>query len=117
MNNGSMNNKITNFGTLCRTYRAAMRLTMTEVAIKIGTSQGTISRIENGEIIPPFEYIKKSMEVYKIESKEKQTEFFLSYLESFEKIEIPLKEMNPLLKECLATICAYKDVIKRGGND
>jgi hypothetical protein len=25
--------------------------------------------------------------------------------------------MNPLLKECLATICAYKDVIKRGGND
>jgi transcriptional regulator with XRE-family HTH domain len=85
---------------------------MTQAAGKLGVNQSTIIKIEQDGQYAPFGFIRKSIEAYKIEDKGKQMEFFLSSLNSSEKMEIPLKEMNPLRKECQAALFTLGDVKK-----
>ena len=110
MNNVDMSKKTTEFGLLCRQYRISLKINMIQAATELEVNQSDISKIENGEQQPSFDYIKKSIELYKIKEKEKQFEFFLSSLKCSRKIDIPLNILGPIRKEWLAAIFTYGDV-------
>ena len=110
MNNYLMGNKTTEFGKLCRAYRARLGLTINDVVPKIGKNQSTITKIENGEMAASLDFIKKSIYVYKIINKEKQFEFLLSYLKCEKKFEIPLDQLGSIREEWLAALCVLGDV-------
>ena len=105
-----MSKKTTEFGCLCRQYRIALRITIIQAAEIIGVNQSDISKIENGEQSPSFDYIKKSIDLYQIKDRNKQMEFFLSNLNSSKKIEIPMKGLGPVCKEWLAVLCTFGEV-------
>jgi len=107
-----MGNKTTEFGRLCRAYRAGLGLTINDVVPKIGKNQSTITKIENGEIAASLDFIKKSIDVYKIINKKEQFEFLLSYLKCGQKLEIPLNLLGSIRKEWLAALCILCDVKK-----
>jgi len=111
-----MGNKTTEFGKLCRAYRAGLGLTINDVVPKIGKNQSTITKIENGEMVASFDFIKKSIDIYKIIKKEEQFEFLLSYLKCGQKFEIPLNLLGSIRKEWLAALCILGDVKKDNPN-
>jgi transcriptional regulator with XRE-family HTH domain len=69
MNNILMNGKTTEFGIKCRERRVSLKLTMAQIAKKIGYAQSTVTKIEQGGQPPSFEYIKESLEIYEIKEK------------------------------------------------
>jgi transcriptional regulator with XRE-family HTH domain len=107
-----MSKKPTEFGRLCRSYRAKLGLNMKQAVEKLGIAQPTLTRIELGELPPPFEFIIKSIDAYEIKDRTEQMSFLLSYLKSSERFEIPLEIFGPLRKELLAALCTFRDVRK-----
>jgi len=105
-----MGKKTTDFGLLCRLYRVSLKINMIQAAKELGVNQSDISKIENGEQHPSFDYIKKSIDLYQIKDKKKQFEFFLSNLNSSKKIDIPLNVLGSTRKEWLAVLLTYGDV-------
>jgi transcriptional regulator with XRE-family HTH domain len=105
-----MSGKTTEFGKLCKSHRALLGLNGAQFGKKIGISQPTVSRFENGVESLPFQYIMDFINAYKISDKSKQMEFFLRCLESSEKLQIPLNKLNPLMKECLAALFTLGDM-------
>jgi len=65
MNNVDMSKKTTEFGLLCRQYRISLKINMIQAATELEVNQSDISKIENGEQQPSFDYIKKSIDLYK----------------------------------------------------
>jgi transcriptional regulator with XRE-family HTH domain len=115
-----MAKKLTEFGKLCRSYRAMKGMNMTDIVKKTEKPQSAISRIEQGEAQASLEYIRMSIDAYEIKEKAKQKEFLLSYLNSTEKFEIPLKELGPIMKEMLAAFCILGEISEEkpsGWND
>jgi transcriptional regulator with XRE-family HTH domain len=110
MNNYIMNEKTTEFGKLCRVYRSRLGLSIKDVVPKVGYKQSTITKIENGEMAASFDFIKKSIDIYKIIKKEEQFEFLLSYLKCGKKFEIPLNQLGTIRKEWLTALCILGDV-------
>jgi len=108
-----MGNKASEFGRLCRSYRAKLGMNMIQAAEKIGVKQSTITKIEHGEQPASFEFIKKSIEVYQIRDKKDKMEFLLSYLNSAKRFEIPLDQLGLFRKEWLAALCTLGDVDKK----
>ena len=105
--------KTTEFGRLCRSYRAKLGRPIKDFIKVLGLKQSTISKIEQGELSPSLEYIKKSMEAYGITDKSEKMKFLLANLNSSEKIEIPLKDLGPMRKEWLAALCIFGEVFTR----
>jgi len=105
-----MGKKTSEFGCLCRQYRVALKINMSQAAKKIGVNQSDITKIEQGEQSPSFDFIKKSIDVYQITDKKKQMEFFISNLNSSKNIEIPLNGFGPKRKEWLAALCILGEV-------
>jgi transcriptional regulator with XRE-family HTH domain len=110
MNNGFMDNKATEFGRLCRSYRANLGLNMIQAAEKIGKKQATITKIELGKLPASFEFIKKSIAAYQIRDRRERMKFFLTYLKSAKWFEIPLDQLGPSRKEWLAALCILGEV-------
>jgi transcriptional regulator with XRE-family HTH domain len=120
INNSHMGNNATEFGRLCRVYRASLGLNMIQAAEKIGTKQTIITKIELGKLSASFEFIKKSIDTYQIRDWEKKVEFLLSYLKSAKKFEIQLDQLGPSRKEWLSALCILGEVDKKnpeGWND
>jgi len=120
MNNEYMGNKTTEFGKLCRSYRAILGLDMVQTAEKIGVNQSTVTKIEQGEQPASFEFIKKSIEVYQIKDRKEKMEFLLTYLKSAKRFAIPLDQLGPSRKEWLAALFTLGDVVNEnpeGWND
>jgi transcriptional regulator with XRE-family HTH domain len=112
MNNYPMNKKTTNFGIKCRVYRDHARLSMTQLSKKTGIGQSTITKIEQGELSPSFDFIKKSIAAYGIKDRAEQMSFLLSSLNTSKKIDILLNELGPIRKEWLAALCILGDLDK-----
>jgi transcriptional regulator with XRE-family HTH domain len=110
MNNYFMSDKITEFGRLCRTYRASLGMNMANIANITEKTQSTITKIEQGKIPVSLEFIKKSIKAYKIEEIPKQMEFLLFYLNSSEAIEIPLAGLSSRRKEWLTALLILGDI-------
>jgi transcriptional regulator with XRE-family HTH domain len=108
-----MNKRTTEFGNLCRSYSAKLGLNMADIAKKFEKTQSTITKIEQGNLPVPYEFITKSMNLYEIEDKSEKMKFLLSYLNSSEKFEIPITQLGSLRKECLAALLIYGDVKER----
>ena len=117
MNNYFMDKKTTEFGKKCRAKRAELGLAIKDVVPTVGKKQSTITKIENGEMAASLDFIKKSIDVYKITKKEKQFEFLLSYLKYGKKFEIPLDQLGSIRKEWLAALCILGDVKKDNPKD
>jgi transcriptional regulator with XRE-family HTH domain len=107
-----MDNETVKFDNLCKSYRAKLGFNMTQAAKMIGVKQSTVSKIEQGEQPASFEYIKKSIEAYQIKDENEKIEFFLAYIKSAKKLEIPVNQLGPLRKEWLAALCVIEDVEK-----
>jgi transcriptional regulator with XRE-family HTH domain len=103
-----MSKKTTDFGKTCRAYRAKLGLNMTQLEEIVDKTQSTISKIELGGQSPSIDYIKRSIDAYKIKDQKEQMDFLLSCLNSFDKIEIPLNELDPERKEWLAALLILK---------
>jgi len=112
-----MDKKTTEFGKKCRAKRSELGLTIKDVVPTVGKKQSTITKIENGEMAASLDYIKKSIDVYKITKKEEQFEFLLSYLKCGKKFEIPLDKLGFIRKECLAALCVLGDVMNNNPKD
>jgi transcriptional regulator with XRE-family HTH domain len=112
MNNGYMGNKPTEFGRLCRAYRANLGLNMIQTGEKIGKKQAAITKIELGKLPASFEFIKKSIEVYQIIDRKEKMKFLLSYLKSAKRFEIQIDQLGPSRKEWLAALCILGEVDK-----
>jgi transcriptional regulator with XRE-family HTH domain len=110
MNNEYMSEKPSEFGRLCRSYRAKLGLNMTQAAEKIVVKQSTITKIEQGEQPASFEFIKKSIEVYEIRDWKEKMVFLLSYLNSAKRLQIPLDQLGPFRKEWLAALCILGEI-------
>ena len=108
-----MDEKVTEFGKLCRSYRSLKGLTMAQFAKGIGKHQSDITKIEHGEIPISIDYIKNSIDAYGIKDKNKQLEFLQCYFNCSERLEIQLGELGPLRKEWLAALCILGDVIDK----
>ena len=106
-----MGNKASEFGKLCKSYRAKLGLNMTQAAERIGVKQSSITKIEQGEQPASFEFIKKSIDLYQIKDRKDKMEFLLSYLNSARRFEIPLDQLGPYRKEWLAALCILGDVV------
>jgi transcriptional regulator with XRE-family HTH domain len=85
-------------------------MNMTETARLTNVSQPTLTNYETGKESPPLQFLRASMEAYKIQDRKKRMQFLLSALESSEKIEIPLKGLGPLRREWLAAFCVLYDI-------
>jgi transcriptional regulator with XRE-family HTH domain len=105
-----MSEKTTDFGVECKNYRNKFRWNTTQLAKKIGISQSTVSRIEQGEQPPSFDLIKKCIATYEIKDKNEQMRFLLSCLNSSEKIDVPLNELGSVRKEWLAALLILGNV-------
>jgi transcriptional regulator with XRE-family HTH domain len=105
-----MDEKVTEFGKLCRSYRSLKGLTMAQFSKGIGKHQSDITKIEHGEIPISIDYIRASIEAYGIEDKNKQLEFLQCYFNCSERLEIQLGELGSLRKEWLAALCILGDV-------
>jgi transcriptional regulator with XRE-family HTH domain len=110
MNNEYMGNTTSEFGRLCRTYRAKLGLNMTQAAEKIVVKQSTITKIEQGEQPASFEFIRKSIDVYQIRDGKEKMKFLLTYLKSAKKLEILLDQLGSYRKEWLAALCILGEV-------
>jgi transcriptional regulator with XRE-family HTH domain len=110
MNNEYMGNKTSEFGKLCRSYRAKLGLNMTQAAEKIEVKQSTITKIERREQPASFEFIKKSIEIYQIRDWKEEMKFLLTYLKSAKWFEIPLDQLGHFRKEWLAALCILGEV-------
>jgi transcriptional regulator with XRE-family HTH domain len=110
VNNEYMSNNTVKFGKLCRAYRAKLGLNMIQAAEKIGVTQSTITKIEQGEQPASFEFIEKSIAVYQIRERKEEMEFLLSYLSSAKKLEIPVDRLGPVRKEWLAALCTLGNI-------
>ena len=111
-----MENKTTDFGKLCRSYRARLGLFMADISDKTGVPQSTITKIEQGSQKPSFDYLWKSMDAYGITGTKERLEFFLSCLNSSDSIEIPLAGFGPKRKEWLAALCIFGEVAMQDPN-
>ena len=109
MNNGFMDNKATEFGRLCRSYRAKLGLNMIQAAEKIGKKQATITKIELGKMPASFEFIKKSIAVYQIRDWKEKKEFFLTYLKGAKRFEVQLDQFGYSRRELLAGLCTQAE--------
>ena len=105
-----MGNKTSEFGRLCRAYRAKLGLNMIQAAEKIGVKQSTITKIEQGGQPVSFEFIKNSINVYQIKDWEEKKEFLLTYLKNSKRFEIQLDQFGPIRKELLAALCIQWEV-------
>jgi transcriptional regulator with XRE-family HTH domain len=109
MNNEYMGNKSSEFGRLCRSYRAKLGLNMTITAEKIGVKQSTVTKIEQGEQPASFEFIKKSIEVYQIRDWKEKKEFLLTYLKGAKRFEVQLDQFGYSRRELLAGLCTQAE--------
>jgi transcriptional regulator with XRE-family HTH domain len=98
-----MEKSITAFGQLCKKYRIVMNLTTTEVGKSVGKTQSYISQVENGIIEPSYDFLQRSMDVYKLGLDERR-EFLRLALASSKKIEIDLNCLSTKQKWYLSTI-------------
>jgi transcriptional regulator with XRE-family HTH domain len=107
-----MSKLTTEFGKLCRSYRAKLGMNMTQFAEKTGKKQSIISKIEQGKYPVSLEYIKKSISIYGIRENSEKMEFLLSCFRSIDRFEIPIKELGALRKEWLTAIFIFGNVKK-----
>ena len=107
-----MSKKLTEFGRLCRSYRAKLGLNMIQTVEKLGIAQPTLTKIEQGELPLSYEVFIKSIVAYQIKDRTEQMSFLLSYFDSSKRTEIPLEIFGSLRKELLAALCTFGDVKK-----
>jgi transcriptional regulator with XRE-family HTH domain len=107
---GIKTEKISDFGKLCRSYRAKHGMVMKDLSEIAGINQSAITKIEQGKSPISFDYIKKTIKAYDIKDKRQQMDFLLSALNSTERLEIPLDQFGPLRKEWLAALFTLGDV-------
>ena len=115
--NGTKNEHLTVYGKLCRKYRIDKGWTMKDAAANLGCRQSFLSQIEttktkqritkkgeirNDNVSPNFDFLMKSIEVYELNPVEK-LDFLFKVLIDIEKLEIPLKNDNPQLREKFIT--------------
>jgi transcriptional regulator with XRE-family HTH domain len=107
-----MGKETTEFGKLCRSYRAKKGMNMTQTSKILGISQSTLSNYETGQETPSLKFIKRSMEVYGERDRKEQMEFLIAALNSFKKIDVPLDHLGVLRKEWLAALYTFGEVNK-----
>jgi transcriptional regulator with XRE-family HTH domain len=107
-----MSKKPTEFGKLCRAYRAKKGMNMTQTSKLLEISQSTLTNYEIGRETPSLKFIQRSMEVYGERDRKKQMEFLIAALNSFKKMEIPLDHLGVLRKEWLTALYIFGKVEK-----
>jgi transcriptional regulator with XRE-family HTH domain len=107
-----MGKETTEFGKLCRSYRAKKGMNMTQTSKILGISQSTLTNYEKGQETPSLKFIKRSMEVYGIKNRKEQMEFLLAALNSSKAIGVPLDQPGTLRKTCLAALDTFGAVDK-----
>jgi transcriptional regulator with XRE-family HTH domain len=117
-----MGKETTEFGKLCRSYRARMGMTMAQAAGKIGlawsarsdkrikTPQSALTNYETNKGNLSLEFVKASMAVYGIENRKEQMEFLLAALNSSRAVGVPLDQLGALRKACLAALFTFGEV-------
>jgi transcriptional regulator with XRE-family HTH domain len=105
-----MSKETTEFGKLCRSYRAKKGMNMTQTSKLLEISQSTLTNYETGRETPSLKFIQKSMEVYGIENRKEQMEFLLTALNSSKAIGVPLDQLGALRKTCLAALFTFGEV-------
>jgi len=101
----SMNEKVTDFGILCRKLRTGKRWSMTEVANMLGYSQNSITQIEQGKTNPSSKFIEECLKVYEISGIERAN-FIALALSCSNKLTLNMDKVTIIPKEDLAKIMA-----------
>jgi transcriptional regulator with XRE-family HTH domain len=107
-----MSKKTTEFGKLCRAYRAKKGMNMTQTSKLLEISQSTLTNYETGRETPSLKFIQRSMEVYGERDRKEQMDFLLAALNSSKAIGVPLDQLGAFRKEWLAALYTFGEVEK-----
>ena len=100
-----MNENVTDFGIICRLYRQAKRMPMTDAAKVLGCTQHHITQIEQGKFNPTYEYIEKSLKLYDV-PENKKADFIAKALAGSKQITFKMDKVTATPKEDLVKLLA-----------